>query len=71
MIEALSHVNHRFYVHIDNQKELHPFKEELSHIQNAQWEWLPRANTYWGSFPCVKTVIDGMKYAQSKNDYDY
>jgi hypothetical protein len=71
MIEALSHVNHRFYVHIDNQKEVLPFEKELAHIQNAQWEWLPRANTYWGSFFCVKTVIDGMKYAQSKSDYDY
>jgi len=71
MIEALIHVNHRFYIHIDSQKEVLPFEEELAQIQNAQWEWLPRANTYWGSFPCVKTVIDGMKYAQSKNDHDY
>jgi hypothetical protein len=71
MIESLSHVNHCFYVHIDNQKEVLPFEKELAHIQNTKWEWLPRANTYWGSYSCVKTVIDGMKYAQSKNDYDY
>jgi len=71
MIESLSHANHCFYVHIDNQKEVLPFEKELAYIQNAQWEWLPRANTYWGSYSCVKTVIDGMKYAQSKNDYDY
>lgn len=71
MIEALNHANHFFYIHIDKQRDFLQFKEELEQIQHAQLEWLPRANTYWGSYPCVKTVTDGMKFAQSKGDYDY
>ncbi len=71
MIEALTHPNHSFFVHIDKQQNDIPFKEELEQMQNVQWERLPRTETYWGSYSCVKAVIEGMKYAQLKDDFDY
>jgi hypothetical protein len=71
MIEALKNTNHSFYVHIDKQQNDIPFRTELEQMENVQWEWLPRTETYWGSYPCVKAVIEGMKYAKLKDDYDY
>jgi hypothetical protein len=57
-------------VHIDKQKEISPFQESLGKIQDANIIYLERLNSYWGSYNCVKVIINGLKKASSEN-FDY
>jgi hypothetical protein len=62
--------NHFFYVHIDKQKDITPFHKSLEKIQDANIIYLERLNSYWGSYNCVKVIVDGLKKASAKN-FDY
>lgn len=57
-------------MHIDKQKEISPFQKSLSQIKDANIIYLERLNSYWGSYNCVKVIIDGLKKASAEN-FDY
>ena len=70
LIEQLKHPKHFFYVHIDKQKEIAPFQKSLEKIKDANIIHLKRLNSYWGSYNCVKVIINGLKKASAEN-FDY
>jgi hypothetical protein len=70
LIEQLKHPKHCFYIHIDKQKEIAPFQKFLEKIQDANIIYLERLNSYWGSYNCVKVIINGLKKA-SADKFDY
>ena len=70
MVEQLKHPNHCFYIHIDKQKEIAPFQKSLEKIQDANIIYLERLNSYWGSYNCVKVIINGLKKASAEK-FDY
>ena len=70
LIEQLKHPDHFFYVHIDKQKDIAPFHTSLETIQEANIIYVERVNSYWGSYNCVKAIINGMKKASAEK-YDY
>jgi hypothetical protein len=70
LIDQLKHPEHFFYVHIDKQKEISPFQKSLETIQDANIIYLERLNSYWGSYNCVKVIINGLKKACAEK-FDY
>ena len=57
-------------MHIDKQKDISPFQKSLAQIKNANIIYLERLNSYWGSYNCVKVIINGLKKASAEN-FDY
>ncbi len=57
-------------MHIDKQKDITPFQKSLEKIQDANIIYLERLNSYWGSYNCVKVIINGLKKASAEN-FDY
>ncbi len=72
LVECLQHPDHHFYIHVDQTKTIEPFLEELRLLHGANIEFLPRINSYWGSYQTVKALIAGLKSAyHSATAFDY
>ena len=72
LIQSLTHPDHYFFLHIDAQKNSEPFNEALKRNKTANIIYLKRINSYWGSYNCVKAIIDGMQKAvQHPAAFDY
>lgn len=73
LVESLLHEDHFFYIHIDKEKNIEPFEAELNKLPVASnIIYLSRQNSYWGSFQCVKVMLNGLTEAfDSKQEFDY
>lgn len=67
LVEHLIHPEHFFFVHIDKRIEVKPFKEELKKFGNKIF-WVKRETSYWGSYQCVKALINGIQQALLHKD---
>lgn len=71
LIESLNHENHSFFIHIDKRQNILPFEKELNLLNDVNWTFTERYNSFWGSYSCVKAVIEAMKMAKEKLNFDY
>ncbi|MEN9963763.1 MAG: hypothetical protein RL582_858 [Bacteroidota bacterium] len=71
LIESLNHENHFFFIHVDQRQNIQPFEKELNLMNGINWTFTERYNSFWGSYSCVKAVIEAMKMAKEKLDFDY
>lgn len=72
LIEHLLYPNHFFFIHIDKRVDIRPFVEELRMYQDRVY-WVDRETSYWGSYQCVKALLNGLRQAieYSKVQFDY
>jgi hypothetical protein len=72
LVKTLVHDDHWFFVHIDKTKSIEPFKKELDSVTGANIVYVEREKSYWGSYNCVKALINGMKFAfEHEVSFDY
>ncbi len=72
LIESLKHEDHWFFIHIDKTKTIGPFLDELNKIPEANIVYVRREKSYWGSYFCVKAIINAMKQAYDQpQQFDY
>jgi len=71
LIESLAHEDHSFFIHIDKGRDIIPFEKELNQLQKVNWSFTERQHSFWGSYFCVKALIEGMKQAKQTDDFDY
>lgn len=72
LIEHLIHPNHQFFIHIDKNIDIKPFKAELDdYTQHVSW--VKRETSYWGSYQSVKALLNGLRLASEfkKINFDY
>lgn len=72
LVQHLIHPNHYFFIHIDKNVDIDPFKAELGNY-TGNVIWVKRETSYWGSFQCVKALLNGLKQAYEFNwiQFDY
>ncbi|WP_026947194.1 beta-1,6-N-acetylglucosaminyltransferase [Algoriphagus marincola] len=69
LIDALQDANNYFFVHIDRNVDSDPFYEALSDLKNIFW--VDREYSYWGSYQCVKALINGLTLAFENKDVNF
>ncbi len=72
LIEHLLHNDHFFFIHVDKRVNIRPFEEELKKYQDRLF-WVKRETSYWGSYQCVKALLNGLRQAMAyeKVRFDY
>lgn len=72
LVEHLIHSNHHFFIHIDLNVRIEDFENELI-IYSGQITWLKREKSYWGSYQCVKALLNGLNqaYQYKGKTFDY
>lgn len=72
LVEHLTHPNHFFFIHIDKRIDITPFRKQLKGFE-GRIIWVKREKSYWGSYYCVKAMINGLKqsinYKNIRFDY--
>ncbi|WP_158587726.1 beta-1,6-N-acetylglucosaminyltransferase [Algoriphagus lacus] len=72
LIEHLIHSDYFFFIHIDKRIDISPFKDELRKYE-GRISWVKRETSYWGSYQCVKALLNGLRQAidYEKVRFDY
>lgn len=72
LVDHLIHPNHYFFIHIDKNVRIEPFKAEFENYSQNVF-WVKRETSYWGSFQCVKALLNGLNQAYHFNriQFDY
>jgi hypothetical protein len=60
LIDALSHPQYHFYIHVDKKTNEKPFQEILTGQANISFI-KKRKDVIWGGFSLIEAVIEGMK----------
>lgn len=62
LVEHLIHPNHHFFIHVDKNVNIIDFEKELIDY-SEKVTWVKREKSYWGSYQCVKALLNGMNEA--------
>lgn len=72
LVKSLTHPDHHFFIHVDNTKEIIPFEKALQKNSDANIIFVKRYNSYWGSYLCVKAMLNALETAiQHPAKFDY
>jgi hypothetical protein len=74
LVAALATPNTSFFIHIDRKIDIRPFHSEIEKLQLPSIIWVEREFSNWGTFACVKAVLNALEAGLSyspKIDYFY
>lgn len=70
LLEHLKHPRHHFFIHIDKNVDIEPFQSACASVED-QVDWVEREMSYWGSYQCVKALLNGIRMAFENREFKF